>query len=186
MRHKKKGLKIGSGKDHRRLLIAGLVISLIAHKQIKTTLTKAKVLKSQFDKLVTLAKKGNLHSYRLLVARLGNNKQAAHELVHRILPRLAGRQSGYTTIKRLGQRRGDNAMMAQIKILLEADKDKDKKAKPAEPVKTKKATSTLAKKSTKTTKSKPTKAVSKAKTKTGKVKSRPANRSTKSGGKDAK
>ncbi len=122
MRHRKRRYKIGIGIDHRQSLLRNLVVQLITHHQITTTLTKAKALRPFFDKLVTLAKKNTLHSQRLLVARLGNNKTAAFNLIHKIIPQLSNRQSGYTTLKRLTLRKGDTALQAKVAILFDHQK----------------------------------------------------------------
>ncbi|NOY14823.1 MAG: 50S ribosomal protein L17 [bacterium] len=119
MRHRKRRYKLGTGIDHRRSILRNLAAQLIQHHQINTSLTKAKALKAYFDKLVTLAKQDNLNSQRLLISRLGNKKQAAFDLIHKIVPKLQTRQSGYTTLKRLTLRKGDASLQAQLKIVFD-------------------------------------------------------------------
>ena len=121
MRHLKKKYRLAGGKDQRRALLRSLAISLIDKKEVVTTITKAKVLKAYFDKLVTLAKKTDLHHKRLLISRLANNSEASFKLIEEIIPRLTDRISGYTTLKRLNPRQGDNTLMARIKILLKPE-----------------------------------------------------------------
>ncbi len=120
MRHLKKKYRLAGGKDERRALLKGLAITLIKHKHLTTTIVKAKALKAYFDKLVTLAKKNDLHHKRLLISRLGNNKKAAFKLINEILPNLGNKVSGFTTFRRLNPRKGDNTLLAEVKILEKA------------------------------------------------------------------
>lgn len=114
-RHGYKGRKFGRERDQRRALIRSLSIALIEHGSIETTLPKAKVLRPDFEKLVSKAKKGDLHNRRLLVATLAS-VPAAHKLVDQIAPAMQ-RTSGFLRIKRTSLRRGDNAQMAQISFV---------------------------------------------------------------------
>ena len=172
MRHRKRRYKIGTGIDHRKALLRNLAAQLITHHQITTTLTKAKALRSFFDKLVTLAKKNTLHSHRLLIARLGNNKTAASNLIHKIIPKLQTRQSGYTTLKRLTLRSGDAALQAKVSILFDPQPQSKTTSKKTTSTKTqttsKKTTKTSSKTSTNNSKTKKTttKKVTKSKTTT--------------------
>ena len=166
MRHRKRRYKIGTGIDHRKSLLRNLAIQLITHHQITTTLTKAKALRPFFDKLVTLAKKNTLHSHRLLVARLGNNKTAASNLIHKIIPKLSNRQSGYTTLKRLTVRSGDAALQAKVSILFD-----DQKSQPQQP-KTTTSTKKTTSKKTQTPSKKTTRTTSKSKTLTNNSKTK--------------
>ncbi len=145
MRHLKRGYRIGSGKDHRRSLLRNLAVALIDHHKITTSITKAKTLKAYFDKMVNLAKKDDLHHTRLLISRLGNNPTMAFKLKNEILPKLRPVSSGYTSLRRSGQQRGDNTVLATLKILFN----------PTTPAKPDKAKTTVATK--KMTKSKPAK-----------------------------
>lgn len=115
-RHGYKGRKFNRETDQRRALIKGLADSLIEHGSIETTLPKAKEIRPYVEKLVTKAKKGDLHSRRLVMARL-HNKATAHKLFDEIAPLLADRPSGYLRIERTGYRRGDNAPLARISFV---------------------------------------------------------------------
>lgn len=130
-----KGPRLGGGPAHERLLLANLAVALFTHKSIQTTETKAKRLQPLADRLVTFGKRGDLHARRRVLAIL-RNKDATHELFAEIAPLVAERQGGYTRITKTGFRKGDNAPMAVIELVLEPvnPKPKSKKAK-AEPVK---------------------------------------------------
>ncbi|MEM9282852.1 MAG: 50S ribosomal protein L17 [Verrucomicrobiota bacterium] len=117
MRHRSKTVKLQRDKAHRESLLRNLASSLIEHKQIRTTLAKAKALRPFADKLVTLAKNNTLHSRRRAIALLGSNdlaKRSVKVLFDEIGPASADRQGGYTRIIKLGQRRSDSAPMALI------------------------------------------------------------------------
>lgn len=130
-----KGPRLGGGPAHERLLLANLAVALFTHKSIQTTETKAKRLQPLADRLVTFGKRGDLHARRRVLAIL-RNKDATHELFAEIAPLVAERQGGYTRITKTGFRKGDNAPMAVIELVLEPvnPKPKSKKAK-VEPVK---------------------------------------------------
>lgn len=130
-----KGPRLGGGPAHERLLLANLAVALFTHKSIQTTETKAKRLQPLAERLVTFGKRGDLHARRRVLAIL-RNKDATHELFAAIAPLVAERQGGYTRITKTGFRKGDNAPMAVIELVLEPvnPKPKTKKAK-AEPVK---------------------------------------------------
>lgn len=141
MRKKVAGRKLNRTKSARKALFRALVASLVAHGQIKTTLTKAKFMQGRLDKLVTLAKKGDLHSVKRLVSLLGNDKETARRLV--TVVGSFKRTSGFTRIVRLPQRRGDASKIAQIswvdevveeKKAKEVDSKKSKKEKTKEKV----------------------------------------------------
>ena len=128
-RHGYKGRKFGRETDQRTALTRGLMRSLFKYKSINTTLAKAKEIRRPAEKLVTIAKKGDLASRRLVIARL-DDEQIGNELVDVIAPQIK-RNSGYLKIERTGFRRGDNAETATIAFVDEI-KDKDKaEAKPA-------------------------------------------------------
>lgn len=114
MRHGRKTIKLQRRQDHRNALLANLVVSLIEHEQIKTTLAKAKAVRPFAEKLVTLGKRGDLHARRIALGHLTNNKAAVSKLFATIAPASAGRKGGYTRITRLGQRLTDSAPMAFI------------------------------------------------------------------------
>ena len=114
MRHGRKTIKLQRRQDHRNALLANLVVSLIEHEQIKTTLAKAKAVRPFAEKLVTLGKRGDLHARRTALGYLTNNKTAVSKLFATIAPASAGRKGGYTRITKLGQRLTDSAPMAFI------------------------------------------------------------------------
>jgi large subunit ribosomal protein L17 len=113
-----KGPRLGGGPAHERLLLANLASALFTNKSIKTTETKAKRLRPLAERLVTFAKRGDLHARRRVLSILGN-KEAVHILFTEIAPLVAEREGGYTRITKLGFRKGDNAPMAQIELVLE-------------------------------------------------------------------
>ena len=114
-----KGPRLGGGPAHERLMLANLAGSLIEHKSIKTTETKAKRLRPVVERLVTFAKRGDLHSRRRAMQTLRSNKEAAHVLFTEVAPLVAEREGGYTRITKLGFRKGDNASMVSIELVLE-------------------------------------------------------------------
>lgn len=113
MRHQRKVKKLGREAAHRRALLANLVVSLIEHKRIRTTLAKAKAVRPLAEKMVTLGKRGDLHARRQAIARL-HVVGAVRELFDVIAPAAANRQGGYTRITKLGQRISDASPMAFI------------------------------------------------------------------------
>ena len=113
MRHGMKTPKLQRDASHRKALLANLTCSLIEHRRIRTTLAKAKALRPVAEKLVTLAKRGDLHSRRLAVADL-HQHDAVKKLFEEIAPACKNRQGGYTRIVKLGQRASDSAPMAFI------------------------------------------------------------------------
>lgn len=125
-----KGPRLGGGPAHERLMLANMSVSLFTHKSIKTTETKAKRLRPFAERLITFAKRGDLHARRRVLSIL-RNKEATHILFTEIAPLLAEREGGYTRITKLGYRKGDNAPMAAIELVLEAVNKKPAKAKPA-------------------------------------------------------
>jgi large subunit ribosomal protein L17 len=133
-----KGARLGGGPAHERLMLANLAASLFTHKSIKTTETRAKRLRPVAERLITFAKKGDLHARRRVLATIGD-KTVVHELFTEIAPQVALREGGYTRITKLGFRKGDNASMVQMELVLEPVTPKVKKAKAspakaAEPV----------------------------------------------------
>ena len=123
-----KGPRLGGGPAHERLMLANLAAALFTHKSIKTTETRAKRLRPVAEKLVTFAKKGDLHSRRRVLATI-TDKSVVHELFTEIAPLVALREGGYTRITKLGFRKGDNASMVQIELVLEPVNPKPKSAK---------------------------------------------------------
>jgi large subunit ribosomal protein L17 len=125
-----KGPRLGGGPAHERLLLANLAASLFTHKSIQTTEAKAKRLRPIAERLVTFAKRGDLHARRRVLAVI-KDKSVVHELFTQIAPLVAEREGGYTRIIKTGYRKGDNAPMAVIELVLEPVAPKVKKAKPA-------------------------------------------------------
>lgn len=120
-RHGYKGRKFGRETDQRLALVRGLMCSLIKYQTITTTLARAKEIRRGTEKLITIAKKGDLASRRLVIARL-NDLEAANLLVDVIAPQIE-RDSGYLRIEHAGYRRGDNAEMGTISFVDEFDFD---------------------------------------------------------------
>jgi large subunit ribosomal protein L17 len=115
-RHGYKGTKFHRERDQREALVKGLAESLIIHETIETTLPKAKAVVPYTEKLITKAKKGDLHNRRQVISGL-QQTSTAHKLVDEIAPKLGGRNSGYFRIKRTTNRRGDNAVMARVSFV---------------------------------------------------------------------
>ena len=111
MRHQKNTRKLGRTSQHRDLMLANLVASLIIHKRVKTTLAKAKAARPLAEKLVTLGKGGTLHDRRLAVAKIGQ-KDVVGKLFKEIAPGFKDRKGGYTRIVKLGPRQSDAAPVA--------------------------------------------------------------------------
>jgi large subunit ribosomal protein L17 len=126
-----KGPRLGGGPAHERLLLANLAVALFTHKSIKTTETKAKRLRPLAERLITFAKRGDLHARRRVLSIL-RNKDATYVLFAEIAPLVSDREGGYTRITKLGFRKGDNAPMAQIELVLEPLNKKPAKAKPVQ------------------------------------------------------
>ena len=125
-----KGPRLGGGPAHERLMLANLAAALFTHKRITTTETKAKRLRPLAERLVTFAKRGDLHARRRVLAVIGD-KSVVHELFAVIAPQVADREGGYTRITKIGNRKGDNAPMAVIELVLEPVTPKTRAAKPA-------------------------------------------------------
>ncbi len=125
MRHKLAHRKLNRTASHRKAMFANMASSLIEHEQIVTTLPKAKELRPLVEKLVTLAKKGDLNSRRIAIART-RNKEMSKKLFDVLGPRYKDRQGGYIRIMKAGFRYGDNAPMAVIEFV-----DRDESAKGA-------------------------------------------------------
>ena len=111
MRHTKKTVKLGRKAEHRNLLLANQICSLIEHNRIKTTLAKAKAVRPLAERMVTLGKRGDIHARRLAFALL-RQKEAGRKLFAEVAPRAGARQGGYVRIIKLGPRPSDSAPMA--------------------------------------------------------------------------
>ena len=116
MRHGIANKKLNRTSEHRRALLKNMLNSLIKYEQIKTTLPKAKFLRPQADKIITLGKKGNLQSSKLLVSQL-QDKSSANKVKKTLSKRYEKRNGGYTRIIKAGYRYGDNAPMAIIELV---------------------------------------------------------------------
>lgn len=125
-RHGYKGRKFHRGRDQRRALIKSLAESLIVHESIETTWPKAKEVVPYVERLITKAKRGDLHNRRQVISGL-QTIDSAHKLVDDIAPKLGGRNSGHLRVERLQARRGDNTMMARVSFV-----DDLKQAAPAD------------------------------------------------------
>ena len=113
-----KGARLGAGPAHERLLLAQLASQLFEHRSIQTTEAKARRLRPVAERYITFAKRGDLHSRRRVMRSIGD-KTVVHELFTEIAPLVAERQGGYTRIVKTGFRKGDNAPMAVIELVLE-------------------------------------------------------------------
>jgi large subunit ribosomal protein L17 len=130
-RHGYKGRKFGRERDQREALIINLAESLVIRESIETTLPKAKEVVSYTEKLITKAKKGDLHNRRQVIKGL-STLEAAHKLVDELAPKMAGRTSGHLKIERTILRRGDAAQMAKVTFVDDLAKKAEKPAaKPA-------------------------------------------------------
>ncbi|MDJ1121669.1 50S ribosomal protein L17 [Olsenella sp. YH-ols2217] len=135
MRHQKKhGMKLGTSPAHTKAMKRSLVCALLENERIKTTLPRAKAIRTDADRVITWAKKGDLHSRRLAIA-LTNDKELVRETFEKAAQGMwQDRAGGYTRIVKLGPRKGDNAEMAIIELVTEPCTPKAKKEAPA-PVK---------------------------------------------------
>ena len=137
MRHRKKGRKLNRTASHRKALLRNLANQIIEHKEIKTTTAKAKEARSTVERLITYAKKGDLHHRRLAFGFL-RNKESIKILFDEIAPAFAEREGGYTRVLKLGRRQGDSASISILQLvgfekLTDSSKpEKKKKAKKKE------------------------------------------------------
>jgi len=130
MRHRKAFRKLNRTAEHRKALFANMAAALIKHEQITTTLPKAKDLRRVTERLITLAKRGDLHARRLAISRLRDEKIVA-KLFDTIGPRYKTREGGYTRVLKAGFRYGDNAPIAVIELV---DRDESAKGLDSGPV----------------------------------------------------
>ena len=124
-----KGPRLGGGPAHERMLLANMARSLFINKSVTTTEVKAKRLRPVAERLVTFAKRGDLHSRRRVMQSI-TDRNVVHELFVNIAPQVAERQGGYTRITKLGFRKGDNAPMAVIELVLDPVSPKKMNKKP--------------------------------------------------------
>ena len=117
MRHNYKGRKLGTDFAHTKAMKRSLVQALFLNDRIKTIESRAKEIRPDVDKIITWAKKGDLHSRRLAIAALGNDKELVREIFEKVEQGMfADRQGGYTRIMKLGNRKGDNAPMVIMEL----------------------------------------------------------------------
>lgn len=130
MRHNYKGRKLGTDSSHTRAMKRSLVGALLLNDRIKTIESRAKEIRPDVDRIITWAKKGDLHSRRLAIARLGGDKELVREVFEKVAQGMfADRNGGYTRIMKLGNRKGDNAPMVIMELCTEPVKKADKPAK---------------------------------------------------------
>jgi large subunit ribosomal protein L17 len=131
----KKGARLGAGPSHQKLMLANLATNLFEHGRITTTEAKARALRPVAERLITKAKKGDLHNRRQVLSTI-RDKGVVHTLFEDIAPRFAERPGGYTRITKIGPRKGDNAPMAVVELVTEeyapkAPKRSEKATEPA-------------------------------------------------------
>ena len=117
MRHRKKRNKLSRTAAHRKSLLSNLSKQLIEHERIQTSQDKAKAVKPEVEKLITLAKRGDLHARRQALSTLHNDKFIVHKLFDEVAPRYATRPGGYTRIIKLGPRRSDSTEMVYLELV---------------------------------------------------------------------
>src|SRR3954466_14865270 len=128
----KRGPRLGGSPSHQRLIVSNLATQLFEHGRITTTEAKARVLRPVAEKLITKAKRGDLHNRREVLKTI-RDKSVVHVLFTEIAPTFAERPGGYTRITKIGPRKGDNAPMAVIELVTEAYKPSAPKTKKAAP-----------------------------------------------------
>src|SRR5947208_10680859 len=114
----KKGPRLGGSPAHQKLIVSNLATALFEHGKITTTETRARTLRPVAEKLITKAKRGDLHNRREVLKTI-RDKSVVHVLFTEIAPKMAERPGGYTRITKIGNRKGDNAPMAVIELVLE-------------------------------------------------------------------
>ena len=117
MRHQKQRHKLSRDSAHRKSLMMNLSKELIDHERIETTTAKAKAVKPEVERLITLAKRGDLHARRQALSALGQDKFVVHKLFAEVAPRYADRPGGYARILRLGPRRSDATEMVLLELV---------------------------------------------------------------------
>ena len=117
MRHQKKRNKLSRDAGHRKALIRNLCAQVLQHERVQTSEAKAKVIKPEVEKLITLAKRGDLHARRQALATLHNDKFIVHKLFDEVGPRYAARPGGYTRIVKLGPRKSDSTEMVFLELV---------------------------------------------------------------------
>ncbi len=132
MRHYKKGRKLGTDASHTKAIKKSLLVALFTNDRIKTIESRAKEVRGEVDRVITWAKKGDLHSRRLAIAKVGD-KELVREVFEKAAQGMwADRPGGYTRIMKLGPRKGDNAPMVILELVTEPVVFKKKAEKPVE------------------------------------------------------
>jgi len=127
MRHRVAGRKLSRHTQHRKLMFRNMVVSLLQHERITTTLAKGKELRSWADKIITLGKKGNLHARRQAFALL-RDRNVVKKLFDEIAPQVKDREGGYTRILKTGWRKGDGAPLSLVQLVTYAPPEEKKKS----------------------------------------------------------
>jgi len=117
MRHAKQRNKLSRSAGHRKALLRNLCREVIQHERIETSQAKAKAVKPELEKLITLGKRTDLHARRQALSELGQDKFLVHKLFEEIAPRYAERNGGYTRIVKLGPRRSDSTEMVYLELV---------------------------------------------------------------------
>ena len=117
MRHAKQRNKLSRDSAHRRALLRNLCREIIEHERIRTSQAKAKAVKPKLEKLITLAKRGDLHARRQALSELGQDRFLVHKLFEEVAPRYAERPGGYTRIVKIGPRRSDSTEMVFLELV---------------------------------------------------------------------
>jgi large subunit ribosomal protein L17 len=117
MRHQRQRNKLSRTASHRKALLVNLAKELIDHERIQTTEAKAKAVRPEVERLITLAKRGDLHARRQALSALGQDKFAVYKLFEEIAPRYTERPGGYTRILKLGPRRSDSTEMVLLELV---------------------------------------------------------------------
>lgn len=141
MRHRLRGKKLSRHHHHRKALFKNLIKALIVHGEVKTTESKAKAVRILVEKLITKSKAGTVHARRL-VGNFLQSRNVVNRLVDEVAPLFKGRPGGYTRITRLGERKGDNAMMVKLELVHKPAKP-EKPEKPVKSGKTEKPAKTV-------------------------------------------
>ena len=127
MRHRVAGRKLSRHTKHRELMFRNMLVSLLHHERIRTTLAKGKELRTWADKIITLAKKDTLHARRQAFARL-RNETIVKKLFDEIAPKMKGREGGYTRIYKMGWRQGDGAPLSLVELVSYSPVEEKKKS----------------------------------------------------------
>jgi large subunit ribosomal protein L17 len=117
MRHQKKRNKLSRDSGHRKALLRNLCSEILQHERVRTTEAKAKAVRPEVERLITLAKRGDLHARRRALSQLNQDKFVVHKLFDELAPRYSSRPGGYTRILKLGPRRSDATEMVFIELV---------------------------------------------------------------------